>query len=55
MCRNSFTNEDDDTEDEELHNYDHRLDNDHGEHDEEEDEQQDDWCLVREPVRKLGN
>ena len=53
--RNSFTKKEDETEDEEQHNYDHGHVNDHGEQGEEEDDQLGDLYLRREPGRKLGN
>ena len=53
-CLNSFTKKEDETgEDGEWYNYDHEHDNDHGE--QEEDDQVDDWYLMRELGRKLGN
>ena len=49
VCRNSFTEKEDEMEDEERHNYDDGDDNDHDEHDQEEDDQLDDCYLMREP------
>ena len=48
MLRNSITKKEDETKDEEQHN-------DHDEPDKEEDDQLDDWYLVREFGGKLGN
>ena len=53
--RNSFTKNEDETEDEEQHTYDRGHDDDHGEQGEEVDDQLGDLYLMRGPGRKLVN